>query len=76
MHRARHSRRSGSAGRLPALVALLGLFAAGAQAARQEATGGARAFRSSVELTSITATVFDRDGRLVAGLTRDAFDVY
>ena len=34
-----------------------------------------RVFRSAVELTSITATVRDQDGRLVTGLTRDAFEV-
>jgi Ca-activated chloride channel homolog len=35
-----------------------------------------RVFRSAVELTSITATVRDQDGRLVTGLTRDAFEIY
>ena len=29
-----------------------------------------------MELTSITATVRDQDGRLVTGLTRDAFEIY
>jgi Ca-activated chloride channel family protein len=33
-------------------------------------------FRSEIELTSITATVRDADGRLVTGLSRDAFEVY
>jgi Ca-activated chloride channel family protein len=36
----------------------------------------ARVFRSAVELTSITATVRDQDGRLVTGLARDAFEVF
>lgn len=33
-------------------------------------------FRSSVELTTVTATVLTTDGQIVAGLPRDAFDVY
>jgi Ca-activated chloride channel homolog len=35
-----------------------------------------RVFRSAVELTSITATVRDQDGRLVTGLPREAFEIY
>ena len=35
-----------------------------------------RVFRSAVELTSITATVRDQDGRLVTGLTREAFEIH
>jgi Ca-activated chloride channel homolog len=33
-------------------------------------------FRSTVEITTITATVFDSDGRLVTGLPREAFTVF
>src|SRR5688500_18294920 len=33
-------------------------------------------FRSGVDLISVTATVIDRDGHLVTGLPRDAFEVY
>lgn len=33
-------------------------------------------FRSGIELISITATVLDRDGRLIKDLPREAFDVY
>jgi Ca-activated chloride channel family protein len=33
-------------------------------------------FRTGVEITSITATVLDKDGKLVTGLPRDAFEVY
>ena len=33
-------------------------------------------FRSSVDLISVTATVIDRDGHLVTGLPREAFEVY
>ncbi len=35
-----------------------------------------RLFRSGIEITSITATVTDRDGRPVTGLPREAFEVY
>jgi VWFA-related protein len=35
-----------------------------------------RLFQSGIEVTSITATVTDRDGRLVVGLPREAFEVY
>ena len=33
-------------------------------------------FRSAIDLTTVTATVLDRDGRLVTGLPRDAFQVF
>jgi Ca-activated chloride channel family protein len=33
-------------------------------------------FQSGVDLISVTATVIDRDGHLVTGLPRDAFEVY
>jgi VWFA-related protein len=33
-------------------------------------------FQSAVDLTTVTATVLDHDGRLVKGLPREAFDVY
>src|SRR4029079_6653612 len=42
-------------------------------------TGAIRAprpFRSSIELTGINATVRDSDGRLVGGLTQDAFEIF
>jgi Ca-activated chloride channel family protein len=35
-----------------------------------------RPFRSNVEIISVTATVVDAEGRLVAGLPRDAFEIY
>ena len=34
------------------------------------------AFRSAIALTTVTATVTNRDGELVTGLPQDAFDVY
>ena len=35
-----------------------------------------RPFQSGIEITSITATVTDRDGRLITDLPQDAFEVY
>ena len=35
-----------------------------------------RTFESGIEITSITATVIDREGRPVTGLSREAFEVY
>src|SRR5579871_1671167 len=35
-----------------------------------------RPFKSGIELTSLTATVTDKDGHLITGLGRDAFEVY
>jgi Ca-activated chloride channel family protein len=35
-----------------------------------------RLFRSGIELTSLSATVTDRDGRLIPDVARDAFEVY
>lgn len=35
-----------------------------------------RRFESGIELTTITATVVDKDGQLVTGLPRDVFEVY
>jgi Ca-activated chloride channel homolog len=33
-------------------------------------------FRSGVDLVSVTATVIDKDGQLVTGLPREAFEIY
>lgn len=35
-----------------------------------------KVLRSGVDIVTVTATVFDGDGRLVPGLTADAFEVY
>ena len=59
-----------------AVAALLALASAGMRAQTQPPLRDQRPFRSGVELTSIAATVTDRDGHLVADLTRDAFEVY
>lgn len=57
-------------------VAIGVLLACAAVAAQDLPVRDSRVFRSAVELTSITATVRDADGRLVTGLPREAFDVY
>jgi Ca-activated chloride channel homolog len=61
------------AGLLPLVVAL---GAAGAVAQSQPPLKDNRIFQSGIEVTSITATVTDRDGHLVTGLARDAFEFY
>jgi VWFA-related protein len=55
----------------PVIVAAA-VVAAAASVAAQE---GFR-FKSGVELVNVTATVSDRDGRFVSGLTKDDFTVY
>lgn len=54
------------------LVAALGAFGGG----QDKPLRDPHVFRSAVELTSITATVRDQDGRLVTGLSREAFEIY
>ncbi len=68
------------------VVLAVGMLAAGASARDQRPVAADRsdgvapregfAFRSGVEVTSIAATVFDRDGRLVKGLQRTDFEVF
>ncbi len=58
-------------GPLAAVVLLTGAHAA----ARQAAIRDSRPFRSGVELTSLSATVIDRDGHPVVGLPREAFEI-
>src|SRR5437868_15033332 len=58
------------------LAALLAVAASGLLAQAQPPLRDNRLYRSGIELTSIAATVTDRDGHLVADLTRDAFEVY
>jgi Ca-activated chloride channel family protein len=52
-------------------AALLGCLAASRQATPQ-----APIFKTAIDLTTVTATVLDKDGALVTGLPRDAFDVF
>ena len=58
------------------MVAVLIAGALTLGAAQQPAIRDPQPFHSGVELTSITATVLDKDGHLIKGLPREAFDVY
>ena len=60
------------------VVLLFVLAAAGNvfSASQQPAFRDPQLFQSGIEITSITATVVDKDGALVTGLPRDAFEVY
>jgi Ca-activated chloride channel family protein len=60
--------------RAPAVI--VSVLLAAVVAAQDGPVRDARVFRSAVELTSITATVRDQNGRLVTGLSRDAFEVF
>ena len=59
-----------------------GALAASRPAGRPGAAGPAaavqdpRPFKSGIDVTGVTVTVRDADGRLVTGLTRDDFDVF
>jgi VWFA-related protein len=59
---------------VPFAAASLVVTAIGARA--QPPIRDTRPFQSGIEITSITATVTDRDGHLITGLGRDAFEVY
>jgi Ca-activated chloride channel homolog len=54
-----------------AALTAVGLLAQSSQPLRDQ-----RLFRSGIELTSLSATVTDRDGRLIPDVARDAFEVY
>ena len=45
-------------------------------AAVQQAAPPLPIFKSAIDLTTVTATVLDKDGALVTGLAREAFDVF
>jgi VWFA-related protein len=62
----------------PARAALVGAVAVALLADAGAQTRGAapQRFKSRVDLVSITATVVDSQGRYVADLTREAFEVY
>jgi len=55
------------------LVAVLGAAFAAAQ---DRPLRDPRVFRTGIDVVAVTATVFDRDGRLVAGLSQDAFEMF
>ena len=57
------------------LLAVVGVAAAAA-VAQEPVLRDPRLFRSGIEITSVNATVRDMEGRLVTGLSRDAFELY
>jgi VWFA-related protein len=76
-----HTSRAGQAGRFLTLVAITAAAAvlcAGTQDARSAAPmqRAPRALRSSIELTAVTVTVRDNNGRLVPDLPLDAFTIF
>jgi VWFA-related protein len=60
----------------PALAIVLAAAAAAQILAQNPPIKDSRTFESGIEITSITATVVDRDGHPVTGLPREAFEVY
>ena len=60
----------------PAAARLTAILAGTVAAAQDPALRDRRVFRSGIEVTSITTTVRDSQGRLVTGLEREAFEVY
>jgi Ca-activated chloride channel homolog len=63
--------------RIAALVVALGCLAlAAGPSAQTPLMRAERPFRSGIELTSLTATVTDAEGRLITDLDRSAFEVY
>jgi Ca-activated chloride channel homolog len=59
-----------------ALWLLAAAFAGTVVAAQGTAGPPRNAFQSRVDLISVTATVVDKDGHLVTGLSKDAFELY
>ena len=57
-------------------IAFAALTSVGIVAQSSQPLRDQRLFRSSIELTSISATVTDRDGRLISDVARDDFEVY
>jgi Ca-activated chloride channel family protein len=55
---------------------LIAALAGMALAAQDQPAPPHNVFQSRVDLISVTATVVDHDGRLVTGLSKDAFEVY
>jgi Ca-activated chloride channel family protein len=66
----------GACVRVPSAVSAAALAAATVLAQNGPTTLQRTPLRSTVELTVVTATVRDADGRLVTGLPRDAFEIY
>lgn len=59
-----------------ALLWLAGVLGCVGLAAQERPIRRTTPFRSGVEVIRITASVFDSEGKLVAGLPREAFEVY
>ena len=57
-------------------IAIAALTSVGVLAQSTQPLRDQRLFRSGIELTSISATVTDRDGRLIPDVAREAFEVY
>jgi VWFA-related protein len=62
--------------RVPPVIALVICWLVAAASAQAPFVRAERPFRSGIELTSLTATVTDADGRLIIDLDRTAFEVY
>ncbi len=62
--------------RRAALLVVFAVAAAGSGSARHAPIRDPQRFQSGVEVTSVTATVIDKDGHLVKGLPREVFEVY
>lgn len=60
----------------PALACAIAAFAAARLLAQNPPVRDNRLFQSGIEVTSLAATVTDRDGHPVTGLAREAFEVY
>ena len=60
----------------PALACTFAALVAVRLLAQQPPVTDNRLFRSGIDITSITATVTDREGHPVTGLAREAFEVY
>ena len=60
----------------PLVAALLGGALASLSARQQPPITDSKLFQSGIEITSVIATVTDKDGRLVQDLPQDAFEVF
>jgi len=60
----------------PLVAVVLLVCGAAALPAQQPPVVDPRLFQSGIEITTITATVTDRDGHLITGLEREAFEVF
>jgi len=61
---------------VPGIAMLVATIAVSAAAPQQPPIKDDRLFQSGIEITSVTATVTDRDGHLVTGLDREVFEVF